>query len=162
MCRFLGRQGRRPMRAAGRAETVSARWPRILVKNFTVFEVGAVVLGLVCGVLIGPKRADAQLVRFGPRGGVSVWAPFVHVEVAPGGSTYVRAPFTSVVTPGRRRIGPRYDDRYARPSLPYPGYPARRRSAGRFEPGTSSGRHATNSPGCSRRTGAKNAADRRR
>jgi hypothetical protein len=68
------------------------------------------VIGLVCGILIVAEAAEAQIVRWGPGGGVSVRAPFVHVEVGPGGSTYVRAPFTSVNTPGFGRPAFRYDD----------------------------------------------------
>jgi hypothetical protein len=43
--------------------------------------------------------AEAQMVRIGPFGGVSVRAPFVSVDTLPfGGGTRVRAPFTSINT----------------------------------------------------------------
>jgi len=55
--------------------------------------------------LAGTVTADAQLVRVGPLGGVSVRAPFVRVDVLPfGGGTRVRAPFTRVNT-GAYRFG---------------------------------------------------------
>jgi len=44
--------------------------------------------------------ANAQIVQIGPGGSVNVRAPFVRVYVGPNGETYVRAPFTEVVTPG--------------------------------------------------------------
>lgn len=44
---------------------------------------------------------DAQIVRFGTFGGVSIRAPFVAVDVGPYGETRVRAPFTSVYSYGR-------------------------------------------------------------
>ncbi len=75
------------------------------------------VLGLACCWLMGSGAAEAQIVRYGPGGGVSVRAPFVHVEVGPGGSTYVRAPFTSVNTPGFTRTTPRYDYRSGRTTV---------------------------------------------
>lgn len=77
------------------------------------------VVGLVCGLLLVGGTTEAQFVRVGPGGGVSVRAPFVHVEVGPGGSTYVRAPFTSVVTPGYARVAPRYG--YYPPGTVVPG-----------------------------------------
>ncbi len=75
------------------------------------------VLGLACCWLMGSGAAEAQIVRYGPGGGVSVRAPFVHVEVGPGGSTQVRAPFTSVNTPGFTRTTPRYDYRSGRTTV---------------------------------------------
>lgn len=78
-----------------------------------------IFFGLTCSLLIVAETADAQIVRWGPGGGVSVRAPFVNVDVGPGGSTRVRAPFTSVNTPGFRRVAPRYE------------YPAGRAAAGR-------------------------------
>ncbi|MFV2069125.1 MAG: hypothetical protein ACC645_19330 [Pirellulales bacterium] len=56
-----------------------------------------------CWLLIFVETSEAQLVRVGP-GGVRVRAPFVRVEVGPYGRTYVRAPFTSVYSPGYRGV----------------------------------------------------------
>jgi hypothetical protein len=81
---------------------------------------------MVCCLLLALAEAgEAQIVRVGPGGGVSVAAPFVRVEVGPYGSTYVRAPFTSVYAPGYRGVVPRYGYQVApsypvRPSVPYP------------------------------------------
>lgn len=52
----------------------------------------------LCFFMLG-KSAEAQLVRVGPLGGVSIRAPFVSVDTLPfGGGTRVRAPLTSVNT----------------------------------------------------------------
>ena len=58
------------------------------------------------------QTGNAQIVRYGPGGAVRVRAPFVRVDVGPGGS-YVRAPFTSVYRPrywGDRRYSLNPDD----------------------------------------------------
>lgn len=59
------------------------------------------VVGAATLILAWPATADAQILRIGPRGGVSVRAPFVSVDVSPWGGTRVRAPFTSVDTTDR-------------------------------------------------------------
>jgi hypothetical protein len=67
--------------------------------------------------------ADAQLVRIGPFGGVSVRAPFVSVDTLPfGGGARVRAPFTSVDT--RLFARPYYGYRYGNAYPVAPVYPA--------------------------------------
>lgn len=58
-------------------------------------------------VLFTSTPADAQIVRRFAGGGVQVNAPFVRVNVGPGGRTSVRAPFTAVDGPGRVFIGRR-------------------------------------------------------
>ena len=85
----------------------------------------------------GIVAAEAQVVRFGPRGGVRIRTPFASVDVLPaGGGTRIRAPFTAVDT-GYYRYGvgmpyyyaarPRH---YAVPAYPVqpllavPAYPA--------------------------------------
>lgn len=76
--------------------------------------------GLLLASVGSARNADAQIVRIGPWGGVSVRAPFVRVEVSPYGDTYVRAPFTEVQTPGRRgRVV--YGD-YGYSAAPYDSY----------------------------------------
>jgi hypothetical protein len=68
--------------------------------------------------------ADAQLVRVGSFGGVSVRVPFVSVDVLPyGGGTRVRAPFTSVNT-GAYRYGYGYPAGYVPYPATVPVYPA--------------------------------------
>jgi hypothetical protein len=69
--------------------------------------------------LLFAGEVSAQLVRVGRSGGVSVRAPFVHVEVGPGGETYVRAPFTSVFAPGHGHVVP-FEMRPDAPPLPPP------------------------------------------
>lgn len=60
--------------------------------------------------------ADAQFVRVGPFGGVSVRAPFVSVDTLPfGGGARVRAPFVSVDTRA-------YSFGYGYRPYPYPSY----------------------------------------
>ena len=55
--------------------------------------------GTVCTLcLLITSTAEAQWVRVGPFGGVSVRAPFVAVDAVPWGGARVRAPFTSVNT----------------------------------------------------------------
>lgn len=63
----------------------------------------------LCAVLIVTScdTADAQIVRIGGFGGVSVRAPFVSVDVLPYGGARVRAPFTAVNT-GAFGYGPVY------------------------------------------------------
>ncbi len=57
-------------------------------------------IGCLACVAMAPV-AEAQMVRVGPFGGVSVRAPFVSVDTLPfGGGTRVRAPFVSVNTRG--------------------------------------------------------------
>ena len=58
------------------------------------------VLGPLAALLVlTPAVVDAQLVRVGPLGGVSVRVPFVSVDTLPfGGGTRVRAPFVGVNT----------------------------------------------------------------
>jgi len=58
-------------------------------------------------VLLPPSLAEAQIVRRFGGGGVQVAAPFVRVNVGPGGATSVRAPFTAVNSPGRVFVGRR-------------------------------------------------------
>ncbi len=70
----------------------------------SIFRLSTLIL-----VIAAPTAAQAQIVRFGVGGGVSVRAPFVQVDVSPYGGTHVRAPFTSVDT-----YGPRY-----RGAIPY-------------------------------------------
>jgi hypothetical protein len=53
-----------------------------------------------CWLLSAAEPAEAQWVRVGPGGSVTVRAPYVDVDVGPYGSTRVRAPFTAVDTPG--------------------------------------------------------------
>lgn len=62
-------------------------------------------LAMLILVIAAPTAAQAQIVRFGMGGGVSVRAPFVRVDVSPYGGTQVRAPFTSVDTGGSRYRG---------------------------------------------------------
>ena len=65
-------------------------------------------MALACAfALCVSSSADAQIVRRFAGGGVQIRAPFVRVNVGPGGETYVRAPFTSVATPGRPFLGRR-------------------------------------------------------
>ena len=71
-------------------------------------------LVLVSWFVTCTQTAQAQIVRWGPDGGVSIRAPFVNVDVGPGGSTRVRAPFTAVDTPGFRSFVPRYEYRSQR------------------------------------------------
>ncbi len=52
-------------------------------------------------VLFLPNLANAQIVRRFAGGGIQVNAPFVRVNIGPGGATSVRAPFTAVDSPGR-------------------------------------------------------------
>ena len=63
--------------------------------------------------------AEAQWVRRFAGGGVQINAPFVRVNVGPGGATSVRAPFTAVDSPGRVYVGRRrrllVQPRYAAP-----------------------------------------------
>ena len=66
-----------------------------------------VLLGAGLMVLLLPSFADAQIVRRFGGGGVQINAPFVRVNVGPGGATSVRAPFTAVDGPGRVFIGRR-------------------------------------------------------
>lgn len=54
--------------------------------------IAAATLAVACTT----APCQAQIVRWGPFGGVSVRAPFVSVDVSPFGATRVRAPFTSV------------------------------------------------------------------
>ncbi|NOZ40755.1 MAG: hypothetical protein GXP24_11090 [Planctomycetes bacterium] len=51
---------------------------------------------------------EAQIVRRFAGGGVQVNAPFVRVNVGPGGATSVRAPFVAVDSPGRTFLGRRW------------------------------------------------------
>jgi|GEM_PF-6182713 len=51
------------------------------------------------------EATEAQIVRRGVGGGIQVNAPFVNVNVGPGG-TSVRAPFTAINTPGRVSVPP--------------------------------------------------------
>lgn len=60
---------------------------------------------LIC--LSSVELAEAQIVRRFAGGGVQVNAPFVRVNVGPGGATSVRAPFTAVDRPGRVFVGRR-------------------------------------------------------
>jgi len=60
--------------------------------------------GALFALLSSPS--EAQIVRRFAGGGVQVNAPFVRVNVGPGG-TSVRAPFTAVDTPGRVFVGRR-------------------------------------------------------
>jgi len=55
---------------------------------------------LVMCLLTSSGMVQAQIVSWGPDGGVRVRAPFVDVAVGSGGDTHVRAPFTAVDTPG--------------------------------------------------------------
>ncbi len=58
-------------------------------------------------VLLLPNLANAQIVRRFAGGGIQVNAPFVRVNIGPGGATSVRAPFTAVDSPGRTFLGRR-------------------------------------------------------
>ena len=71
-----------------------------------------------CWLLAACQIGDAQLVRVGPGGRVSVRAPFVRVDVGPYGGTYVRAPLTSIYAPSFRGRA-RY---YRYPAAPYGPY----------------------------------------
>lgn len=64
--------------------------------------------GVAALVALGMASAcQAQIVRWDGFGGVRVRAPFVKVDVAPNGDTWVRAPFTNVYSPGPGfRYGP--------------------------------------------------------
>ncbi len=64
------------------------------------FQMIRCAAGVASGLLLVmlSSVADAQIVRVGPFGGVSVRAPFVSVDTSPWGGTRVRAPFTSVNT----------------------------------------------------------------
>ncbi|WP_164102583.1 hypothetical protein [Candidatus Laterigemmans baculatus] len=53
-----------------------------------------------------PAVADAQILRIGPLGGVSVRVPFVSVDVSPYGGTRVRAPLTAIDTSDRYYLAP--------------------------------------------------------
>jgi len=92
------------------------------------FSTRAVSLSVfTCLLLIAPSAADAQIVRRFMGGGVQVNAPFVRVNVGPGGATSVRAPFTSVNAPGRYGFGRRrllYPNRVVQPR-PYAQPPTR-------------------------------------
>lgn len=87
------------------------------VEAFPMFRLIRAALGcIVC--LAMTSVADAQVVRVGSFGGVSVRVPFVSVDVLPyGGGTRVRSPFTSVNT-GAYRYG--YPAGYALYSAPAP------------------------------------------
>jgi hypothetical protein len=82
----------------------------------------------VAAIAILATPSNAQIVRVGPGGAVSVRAPFVSVDTLPyGGGTRVRAPFTSVDT--RLYASPfygygyDYGYRYAAPPGMIPAYP---------------------------------------
>ncbi len=62
------------------------------------------------------QPCNAQIVRIGGLGGVSVRAPFVSVDVGPFGGTRVRAPFTSVYSYGGPVVA------YPRPFIGLPAY----------------------------------------
>ena len=64
------------------------------------------VIGAATLFFVGAATADAQILRIGPHGGVSVRVPFVSVDVSPWGGTRVRAPFTSVDTADRYYMAP--------------------------------------------------------
>jgi len=68
--------------------------------------------------------ADAQIVRRYARGGVAVRAPFVRVDVGPGGATSVRAPFVAIDDPGGVYIGRRGRRRLYAQQQPAAGYGA--------------------------------------
>jgi len=72
-------------------------------------QLARVICGFGCVIsLLLTSPAEAQLVRVRRGGGeVHVRAPFVRVDVWPGGATSVRAPFTAVDSPGRVYVGPR-------------------------------------------------------
>ena len=84
---------------------------------------------VLCGVvsLATASVSDAQIVRWGPGGGVRVRAPFVSVDVSPFGGARVRAPFTAVdsrvyggyVYPPGVVVGPVPPV----PPFPFPGFP---------------------------------------
>lgn len=57
--------------------------------------------------LLHSDLSEAQIVRRYARGGVQIRAPFVRVNVGPGGATSVRAPFTAVDSLGGVYVGPR-------------------------------------------------------
>ncbi len=85
----------------------------------TFIGFGAIALSLLT------LSADAQIVRRYARGGVAVRAPFVRVDVGPGGATSVRAPFVAVDDPGGVYIGRHRRRRlYAQQQPPVAGYGA--------------------------------------
>ena len=98
------------------------------------------LFGIVAALLFHAS-ADAQMVRVGAFGGVSIRVPFASVDVLPfGGGTRVRAPFTSVNTrafaaypyaavpyryyPRPYVAYPIYGRAYAVPVNPVPRYPS--------------------------------------
>ncbi len=79
------------------------------------------VTGLLLVALATP--ADAQIVRIGPYGGVSIRAPFVAVDTSPWGGARVRAPFTAVDTGvygGYYPVHPRLGYVVPAPAVVYP------------------------------------------
>ncbi len=74
-------------------------------------------------VLLLPNLAEAQIVRRFAGGGIQVNAPFVRVNIGPGGATSVRAPFIAVDSPGRTFLGRRWflaQPRYVAPQRRVP------------------------------------------
>lgn len=77
---------------------ISQMFSSLMNCQLSVARLIAVVAAIVTAVW-STDHADAQLVRVGPFGGVSVRVPFVSVDTLPfGGGTRVRAPLTAVDT----------------------------------------------------------------
>lgn len=83
-----------------------------MIRYLTIAVTGLLVVAM-------STTADAQIVRIGPWGGVSVRAPFVSVDTSPWGGARVRAPFTSVNTGVYGGYTPYYGVRH---HYPYPSY----------------------------------------
>ena len=79
-------------------------------KGFTMFDTNhsRTLLVVGCAILLFlPTWAEAQIVERFLDGSVAVRAPFVQVDVGPGGGTSVSAPFVAVRNTGEVRLGRR-------------------------------------------------------